>query len=76
MKKSYTKRQIQEAIAYWKRQLVKGNYCKVNESLDQARFEQIKDDLFSILRAHGPIAVCKKLGETCYEMVSDPKYRQ
>lgn len=32
MKKPYTKKQIQEAIAYWKGQLAKGNYRKVNES--------------------------------------------
>ena len=33
MKKTYTKKQIQEAIAYWKKQLAKGNYRKVNEAL-------------------------------------------
>ena len=32
MKKQYTKKQITEAIAYWKKQLAKGNYRKVNES--------------------------------------------
>ena len=32
MKKKYTKRQITEAIAYWKRQLKLGNYKKLNES--------------------------------------------
>lgn len=32
MKKTYTKKQIQEAISYWKKQLAKGNYRKVNES--------------------------------------------
>lgn len=32
MKKTYTKKQITEAIAYWEKQLAKGNYRKVNES--------------------------------------------
>ena len=34
MKKQYTKKQITEAIAYWKKQLKNGNYKKVNESKD------------------------------------------
>ena len=32
MKKQYTRKQIQEAIQYWKKQLKAGNYRKVNES--------------------------------------------
>ena len=32
MKKQYTKKQITEAIAYWKKQLKLGNYKKVYES--------------------------------------------
>ena len=32
MKKRYTKKQIQEAIDYWKKQLSTGNYLKLNES--------------------------------------------
>ena len=32
MKKRYTKKQIQEAINYWEKQLRTGNYKKVNES--------------------------------------------
>ena len=32
MKKKYTKKQITEAIAYWKKQLSTGNYLKINES--------------------------------------------
>lgn len=32
MKKKYTRKQISEAIAYWEKQLKKGNYKKVNES--------------------------------------------
>lgn len=32
MKKTYTKKQITEAIAYWEKQLRAGNYKKVNES--------------------------------------------
>ena len=33
MKKTYTKKQITEAIAYWKKQLRAGNYKKLNESV-------------------------------------------
>ena len=29
--KQYTKKQIQEAIAYWEKQLSTGNYLKINE---------------------------------------------
>ena len=32
MKKKYTKKQITEAIAYWKKQLKAGNYKKIDES--------------------------------------------
>lgn len=32
MKKTYSKKQIIEAIAYWQKQLKNGNYKKVNES--------------------------------------------
>lgn len=39
MKKRYTKKQIQEAIAYWERQLKSGNYRKVNESEDEGVFD-------------------------------------
>lgn len=31
MKKKYTKKQIQEAISYWEKQLSLGNYKKLNE---------------------------------------------
>ncbi len=41
MKKKYTKRQITEAIAYWKKQLAKGNYRKVNESKDKLSDKEI-----------------------------------
>ena len=34
MKKQYTKKQIQEAISYWKKQLAEGNYRKVNEEAE------------------------------------------
>ena len=37
MKKQYTKKQIIEAIAYWKNQLRAGNYRKVNENTDIVR---------------------------------------
>lgn len=39
MKKQYTKKQIQEAISYWEKQLEAGNYRKVNESIDYAIFQ-------------------------------------
>ena len=32
MKKTYTKKQIQEAIAYWEKRLAKGDYRRMNES--------------------------------------------
>ena len=32
--KIYTKKQIQEAISYWRKQLAKGNYRKVNEAVE------------------------------------------
>ena len=35
MKKQYTRKQIREAISYWKKQLAKGNYRKVNEAEDE-----------------------------------------
>ena len=34
MKKQYTKKQITEAIAYWKKQLKIGNYHRMNENTD------------------------------------------
>jgi len=34
MKKTYTRKQIQEAIDYWKKQLAKGNYRKVDEAAE------------------------------------------
>ena len=36
MKKAYTRKQIQEAISYWRKQLVKGNYRKIDEAFDRA----------------------------------------
>ncbi len=36
MKKTYTKKQIQEAIAYWEKQLKAGNYRKVNEAFEHS----------------------------------------
>lgn len=36
MKKTYTKKQITEAIAYWKKQLAKGNYRNVNEAFERS----------------------------------------
>ena len=37
MKKTYTKKQITEAIAYWEKQLRAGNYHRVNENLSAKR---------------------------------------
>ncbi len=37
MKRRYTKKQIQEAISYWRKQLAKGNYRKVNEAIRTTR---------------------------------------
>lgn len=34
MKKKYTKKQIQEAIKFWEKQLKAGNYKKINESIN------------------------------------------
>ena len=34
MKKTYTKEQIREAIAYWKRQLKAGNCRELGESVE------------------------------------------
>jgi len=38
MKKQYTKKQIVEAINYWKKQLRAGNYKKLNESNDGYKY--------------------------------------
>ena len=35
MKKKYTRKQITEAIAYWKKQLNEGNFKRLNESYDE-----------------------------------------
>ena len=50
--KKYTRKQIQEAIAYWKKQLAKGNYKKVNESIEH---EGASDDIGSELAARDDI---------------------
>ena len=49
MKKRYTKRQIQESIKYWEKQLRKGNYHKVNESAEDA---VSFDDIMKMARKH------------------------
>ena len=38
MKKQYTKKQIMEAISYWKNQLRRGNYKKLNEAFETGKF--------------------------------------
>lgn len=44
MKKKYTKKQIQEAINYWKKQLKIGNYKKINESYEYDNDDDIIND--------------------------------
>ena len=39
MKKQYTKKQIQEAISYWKKLLAKGDYHRMNESAESPEEE-------------------------------------
>lgn len=39
MKKKYTKRQIQESIKYWQKQLKSGNYKKINENIHENEYE-------------------------------------
>ena len=46
MKKTYTKKQIQEAIFYWQKQLNSGNYRKVVESIEyETVYERIGGEL-------------------------------
>ena len=52
MKKTYTKKQIQEAISYWRKQLKAGNYRKVNESVE---YEGAKEDIESELAARNDV---------------------
>lgn len=40
MKKQYTRKQIQEAIRYWKKQLAEGNYRKADESEKGGGFDR------------------------------------
>ena len=49
MKKKYTKKQITEAIAYWEKQLKKGNYRKVNESEDELTDKEIEDQVERVM---------------------------
>lgn len=46
MKKQYSKKQIQEAISYWKKQLSTGNYLKLNESTSN-----INDLLYDLINS-------------------------
>ena len=43
----YTRRQIQEAIAYWEKQIRLGNYRKINESADAGKLKKIADAINS-----------------------------
>ena len=51
MKKKYTKKQIVEAINYWKKQIRLGNYRKLNESNDgiEAIISQLPKDEYDFL---------------------------
>lgn len=56
MKKTYTRKQIAEAIAYWKEQLAKGNYRKVNESVPLGEYSaDVKYLAQELLAAMGDI---------------------
>ena len=44
MKKKYTRKQICEAISYWRKQLRAGNYRKMNESVDGAKYILIQTE--------------------------------
>ena len=51
MKKTYTRKQIKEAISYWEKQLKTGNYRKVNEAVaaaDDDNFAKIADMMRNI----------------------------
>ena len=47
MKKKYTKKQIQEAISYWQKQLITGNYKKVNESYDDKYKRLLRNEQYT-----------------------------
>ena len=49
MKKTYTKKQITEAIAYWKKQLAKNNYCNITEAIDQSKLSVLRKKILEIL---------------------------
>ena len=68
MKKTYTKKQIQEAIAYWKKQLAKGNYRKVNEDMDGPH-SQIRSDVQELLAGRNDIP--NYLKNRILELISD-----
>lgn len=62
MKKQYTRKQIQEAISYWKKQLAEGNYRKVNEAAG-----------FSIENPYS-IDNCKAIGYVAYFTLNDDPF--
>ena len=70
MKKTYTKKQIQEAIAYWQKQLAKGNYRKVNESSDEN--ETSADKAIRALDAAGFYA--EYIDDNTIQLSFDDKY--
>jgi hypothetical protein len=51
MKKQYTRKQIVEAINYWKKQIRLGNYKSLNESNDdiEATISQLPKDEYDFL---------------------------
>lgn len=49
MKKQYTKKQIQEAISYWEKQLAKNNYCNITEAIDQSKLLALRKKILELL---------------------------
>ena len=45
MKKKYTRKQILESIKYWKDQIKKGNYKKLNESYNDINYYRVECDI-------------------------------
>jgi len=66
MKKQYTKKQIVEAINYWKKQLRAGNYKKLNENVDSNLMNDIDDYLTALFDLSN---MCN-----CYEEIRDQYY--
>lgn len=61
MKKTYTKKQITEAIAYWEKQINAGNYKKVNESYSVVKESSISDFFGKIFKTKKFLAAQEEL---------------